>query len=110
MINQLRIYDVPPGNRAPFLDRFRDHAARLMAEEGFSIQAMWTDESDGRMRFVYLLAWQDAAQMKDAWARFMAREDWKQIKAETAAKHGDFVLGIEDIVLAPTDFSAAIAD
>lgn len=110
MINQLRIYDVPPGNRGPFLDRFRDHAARLMADHGFRIQAMWTDEAGGRVRFVYLLTWSDADEMKAQWAAFMANEEWAQIKAETSARHGDFVLGIEDIVLTPTDFSAAIGE
>ena len=48
--------------------------------------------------------------MQAGWAAFMADEEWKQIKAETSAQHGDFVLGIEEIVLVPTDFSAAIGD
>ncbi|MBY5934706.1 NIPSNAP family protein [Tateyamaria omphalii] len=108
MINQLRIYEVPPGNRGPFLTRFRDHAARLMGTHGFRIQAMWTDERDGRVRFVYLLTWIDEAEMGDKWAAFMADEEWKRIKAETSAQHGDFVLGIEEMVLIPTEFSAAI--
>ncbi|WP_299701787.1 NIPSNAP family protein [uncultured Tateyamaria sp.] len=110
MINQLRIYDVPPENTGPFLDRFRDHAARLMKTYGFRIQAMWTEQTEDRLRFVYLLAWQDEAEMKDRWAAFMADEDWAQIKKETAAQHGTFVLGIEDIVLTPTAFSAAIGE
>ena len=109
MINQLRICQVPPGNRGPFLDRFRDHAARIMTERyGFRIQAMWTAEADGTLRFVYLLAWTDEAEMKDRWAAFMGDDEWAQIKADTAARHGDFVLGIEDHVLHPTTFSEAI--
>ncbi len=108
MINQLRLYDVPPGNRGPFLDRFRDHAARLMRAQGFSILAMWTEDSEDRMRFVYLLAWRDEDEMTAQWAAFMANEEWAQIKRQTAAEHGDFVLGIEDIVLHPTAFSAAL--
>lgn len=108
MINQLRIYDIPPANRGPFLDRFRDHAARLMRDHGFRIQAMWTEDTADRVRFIYLLAWTDEAELKDRWAAFMASGEWAQIKAETSARHGDFVLGIEDIVLTPTPFSAAI--
>jgi len=110
MINQLRIYEVPPHNRAPFLDRFRDHAARLMADHGFCIQAMWTDEAANRLRFVYLLAWTDRDEMEARWAAFMANDEWARIKETTAAEHGDFVLGIEDIVLTPTEFSAGIGD
>ncbi|MEM8849579.1 MAG: NIPSNAP family protein [Pseudomonadota bacterium] len=107
-INQLRIYEIPPGNRGPFLDRFRDHAARLMADHGFRICAMWTSDPDGRVRFVYLLSWTDEAEMRAAWEAFMADPDWARIKAETSAIHGDFVLGIEDIPLIPVPFSAAI--
>ena len=110
MINQLRIYEVPPGNAGPFLERFRDHAARLMGTHGFRIQAMWTDTADGRVRFVYLLCWRDADVRLTRGAAFMADEYWAQIMMDTAARHGDFVLGIEDMVLTPTDFSAAIGD
>ena len=108
MINQLRLYQVPPGNRGPFLDRFRDHAARIMRDHGFRIQAMWTEDTEEHCRFVYLLAWRDRAEMENRWAAFMADADWARIKRETAAQHGDFVLGIEDIVLRPTAFSEAI--
>ena len=108
MINQLRIYQVPPGNSGPFLDRFRDHAARIMATYGFRIQAMWTTHSEDNLRFVYLLAWQDEAEMQTAWAAFLADQEWKDVKTETAARHGDFVLGIDEMVLTPTGFSDAI--
>lgn len=110
MINQLRIYDVPPENEGPFLDRFRDHAVRLMQTHGFRLQAMWTEETRDRLRFVYLLAWRDAAEMKDCWAAFMADAEWARIKKETSTQHGTFVLGIEDIVLTPTAFSSAIGE
>ncbi|MCE8009155.1 NIPSNAP family protein [Aestuariivita sp.] len=111
MINQLRIYQVPPGNRGPFLDRFRDHAARIMTDRyGFRIQAMWTSDADEALRFVYLLAWNDEDEMADCWAAFMADAEWKDIKAATAAEHGDFVLGIEDLILHPTAFSHPIGE
>ncbi|MEM9786811.1 MAG: NIPSNAP family protein [Pseudomonadota bacterium] len=110
MINQLRIYTVPPHNRGPFLDRFRDHAARIMGKYGFDIRAMWTAEAEGKLQFVYLLTWADEAAMKAAWAAFMNDQEWKDIKVATSATHGDFVLGIEDMVLHPTAFSNAIGD
>lgn len=108
MINQLRIYTVPQDNRAPFLERFRDNAARIMASYGFRIQAMWTAEDDEAFKFVYLLTWNDEAEMHDAWAAFMADAEWAKIKVETSAIHGDFVAGIDEMVLHPTDFSEAI--
>ncbi len=109
MINQLRIYEVPKSNREPFLDRFRDHAARIMTDRyGFRVQAMWTSETDTTFKFVYLLAWSDAQEMAQRWAAFMADDEWADIKARTAAEHGDFVLGIDEMTLHPTDFSGAI--
>jgi heme-degrading monooxygenase HmoA len=110
MINQLRIYEVPAGNREPFLDRFRDHAARLMADHGFRIQAMWMSGTESNPRFTYLLSWEDEEEMRTAWESFMADPEWARIKQETSAVHGSFVLGIEDMVLTPTAFSAAIGE
>jgi heme-degrading monooxygenase HmoA len=110
MINQLRTYIVPADNSGPFLDRFRDHAARIMANHGFRIQAMWISETETNPRFVYLLAWDNEDQMRAHWASFMADEEWARIKQQTSAQHGDFVLEIEDIVLTPTSFSAAIGE
>lgn len=108
MINQLRIYQVPKGNRGPFLDRFRDHAARIMTKRyGFRIQAMWTSETDDALHFVYLLAWADEAELAERWSAFMADEEWRDIKARTGADFGDFVLGIDEMILEPVAFSAA---
>ncbi|MBM7067967.1 NIPSNAP family protein [Actibacterium sp. 188UL27-1] len=108
MINQLRIYTVPPANKGPFLDRFRHHAARIMARHGFRIQAMWTSETPDHLRFVYLLTWQDAVEQQAAWDCFMADKEWQQVKTQTSASHGQFLTDIEDMGLTPTDFSTAI--
>ncbi len=111
MINQLRIYEVPKTNKGPFLDRFRDHAARIMRERhGFRIQAMWTSETEEKLEFVYLLSWDDVDEMTRCWAAFMADKEWTAIKTKTAAEHGDFVLGIREMVLNATEFSAPIGD
>jgi len=110
MINQLRIYTVPKDNRGPFLDRFRDHAARIMGTYGFRIQAMWTAETDEALKFVYLLAWQDEADMAERWEAFMDDAEWAEVKRVTSAEHGTFVLGIDEMTLVPTEFSAAIGD
>ncbi|MEM9735682.1 MAG: NIPSNAP family protein [Pseudomonadota bacterium] len=112
MINQLRIYTVPAANRGPFLDRFRDHAARIMGRYGFRIQAMWMAEGEegSDLKFVYLLAWKDRAEMEAQWAAFMADKEWAEIKRQTGAEHGSFVLGIEDLPLDPVEFSAAIGE
>ena len=40
-IQELRIYEVVERNRQAFHERFRDHAARIMARHGFRIVAEW---------------------------------------------------------------------
>jgi hypothetical protein len=106
-IHQLRIYEIYEGNKQAFHDRFRDHAARIMAKYDFRIVAMWETQADGRTEFVYLLEWPDRQTMDDRWAKFMADEEWSAIKKQTAAVHGQLVGDIENRVMQPTDYSPA---
>jgi heme-degrading monooxygenase HmoA len=109
MIHQLRIYEIFEHNKAAFHERFRDHAARIMRKYGFHIVAMWEAKGERRTEFVYVLAWPDEAAKTAAWARFMADEDWKEIKRVTSAQHGDMVGAIEDRQLVLTDYSPSIS-
>lgn len=104
-IQELRIYEVVERNKQAFHERFRDHAARIMARHGFRIVAEWETRFEGRTEFVYLLEWPDEATMKSRWAAFRADEEWQQIKLESVKAHGDVMGGIEDRVLYPTDYS-----
>lgn len=104
-VHQLRIYEIPKENRQVFLDRFRDHALRIMKKYGFRIVSIWESEFEGKTEFVYLLEWKNEETMKMAWQGFMADKEWKDIKAETAKLHGDFVNNIEDRTLKLTEFS-----
>lgn len=99
MIHQLRIYEIFEHNKAAFHMRFREHAARIMRKYGFNILSMWETKTDKRTEFVYLLAWRDEQTMCAAWSKFMADEEWKEIKRLTSAQHGDMVGEIEDRVL-----------
>src|SRR5688500_8026786 len=105
MIHQLRIYEIFEHNKAAFHARFRDHAMRIMRTHGFDILAMWETQTAERTEFVYLLTWPDEPTMREAWRRFLADEEWKEIKRVTSAQHGDLVGEIEDRVLALTDYS-----
>lgn len=104
-IHQLRIYEIFEHNKHAFHERFRDHAARIMAKYDFRIVAMWEAKRPERTEFVYLLEWPDERTMKDRWAQFMADEEWARIKKETGARHGDLVGEIEERVLRLTDYS-----
>ncbi len=104
-VHQLRIYEIFENNKAAFHARFRDHAARIMAKYEFKIVSMGESKFADRTEFVYLLEWPDEQTMKDRWAAFMADEEWKRIKKETGAKHGQFVGDIEDRTLRLTPYS-----
>ena len=107
-IHQLRIYEIFEGNKAAFHGRFRDHAARIMRKYGFDILAMWEAKSSERTEFVYILRWPNQATMDDRWARFMADQEWSDIKKETSAQHGTLVGKVESRVLRLTDYSPAV--
>jgi hypothetical protein len=105
LIHQLRIYEIFDGNKKAFHDRFRDHAMRIMARYDFRIIATWETKKGERTEFVYLLEWPDKETMKDRWAKFMADQEWSNIKKETSRIHGDLVGEIEDRTLELTDYS-----
>ena len=104
-IHQLRIYQVPKENIGVFHERFRDHAHRIMKKYEFNIVSIWESSFEDKVEFVYLLEWKDKATMTEAWQKFMADQEWKDIKAETGKLHGKFVEGIQDRTLILTDYS-----
>lgn len=104
-LQQLRIYEIPRTNEGVFHDRFRDHALRIMARHGFAVRSIWRSEHEGKVEFVYLLDWTDAATMKAAWAAFMADAEWAAIKRETGGRHGRFIDAISDRTLEPLPWS-----
>ncbi|KAF1723211.1 NIPSNAP family containing protein [Pseudoxanthomonas wuyuanensis] len=106
-IHQLRIYEIFEDTKGAFHDRFRDHAARIMARHGFRILAMWETRHQDRTEFVYLLEWPDQATQEKQWAAFMADQEWSDIKARTRAQ-GPMVGGIEDRLLLPVPYSPAL--
>jgi heme-degrading monooxygenase HmoA len=109
MFHQLRIYEIFENNKAAFHDRFRDQAMRIMKAYGFDFVAMWESRTGNRTEFVYLLAWPDENTMLDAWQKFRADEEWKEIKRVTNAKHGDLVGEIKEKVIVPTAYSPRLS-
>jgi NIPSNAP len=105
VIHQLRIYEIFDGNKKAFYDRFRDHAMRIMARYDFKIIATWETKKGARTEFAYLLEWPDKETMTGRWTKFMADQEWANIKKETSRTHGAFVGEIEDRTLGLTDYS-----
>ena len=104
-IHQLRIYEIPKENREVFHERFRDHAVRIMKKYEFRIVAIWESENEQKVEFVYLLEWKDKQTMEESWKKFMADEEWKDIKKKSSEKHGTFVNQIQEKTLILKDYS-----
>lgn len=107
MIHQLRIYEIFDDNKQAFHDRFEEHAIRIMESYGFHFLSLWESKSGDRTEFVYLLEWPDEETMARAWDRFMADQEWKDIKKVTGAEHGRLVGEIHEKVLRPTSYSTS---
>ena len=111
VIRQLRIYELFEETKDAFHERFRDHAAPIMASHGFRIVAGWDSASDGGPEFVYLLEWPDETTMNERWAAFMADDEWARIKRESSSRHGPMVGSIQDrVLIAVDDIPTAIGD
>ena len=104
-IHQLRIYEIPRENRQVFNERFRDHAIRIMKKYGFKIVAIWESETEQKVEFVYLLEWKDKQTMEESWKKFLADEEWKEIKKKSSEKYGTFVNEIQEKTLILADYS-----
>ena len=65
-------------------------------------------KTDRRTEFVYVLAWPDEAAKSAAWAKFMANDEWKEVKRVTSAQYGDLVGEAQDRLLIPAEGSAAV--
>jgi heme-degrading monooxygenase HmoA len=105
VVHQLRVYEIFENNKQAFHERFRDHAMRIMARHGFKIIAIWETKHKDRTEFVYLLQWPDRATLTASWAKFMADQEWSDIKKRTGAVHGRMVGEIQDRVLEVQDYS-----
>jgi hypothetical protein len=104
-IHQLRIYEIFKDNKNAFHERFRDHAARIMKKYGYNIISIWESQKENKVEFIYLLQWENESTMKEAWTKFMADQEWIDIKKKTSAQYGPMVGEIQDRVLTTTDYS-----
>lgn len=98
-VYQLRIYKLHPGNEAHFHDRFRDQCVPIMKRYGFDIVFVSQSGASGHAEFVYLLRWKDRAMQVEAWRKFLADEQWIEIKKSSTAKFGDLVDEVQDRTL-----------
>ena len=106
MIYELRIYQCIPGRLPALLKRFQDHTLKLWEKHGIRQAGFWTVlVGPSNHQLYYLLEWKDLAEREQKWNAFMADPEWQQKRAETE-KNGPLVHHLENIMLAPTPYSA----
>ena len=103
MIYEYRAYEANPGKLAQLQARFRNHTTRIFERHGMKNVGYWTVEGEPD-RLDYILAFEDAEQMRAAWAAFGADPEWQRVRAESEVD-GALVGNITSTVLTPTDFS-----
>ena len=106
MIYELRQYTIAPGRMEELHALFRTVVDPLLKEVGIRTIGYWEPaEPDGRS-FVYLVAFDNAAQREQAWKAFVDSPKWQAAKAKFPGGKPPYEK-IEKTVLAATDYSPA---
>ena len=70
---------------------------------------IWESVAGGKLQFVYVLAWPDAATMAARWKSFLADPEWIEVKRRSAAEHGELVRDTHGQPLVRVSYSPACA-
>ena len=103
VIYEYRAYEANPGKLADLQARFRNHTMKIFERHGMKNVAYWTVEGETD-RLDYVLAFEDADQMKRAWAAFNQDPEWQRVRSESEV-NGKLVGNVASTTLTPTDFS-----
>ena len=103
MLYELRSYTIKPGRMADCHRVFQEACLPVFEAVGIRMIAFWEPEPADGTRFIYLLAFKDAAARTAAWPAFSAHPTWQAAKAKLA---GDNPWEkTEATVLSPTSYS-----
>jgi hypothetical protein len=103
---ELRIYTAAPGKMEALHKRFREHTTRLFEKHGIKNVGYWTavdEKHQGRLYFI--LAYPDQQSRDRMWTEGFAKDpEWVKV-AQESQKDGKLVDSVEQVFLAPTDYS-----
>ena len=103
---ELRIYTAAPGKMEALHKRFREHTTKLFEKHGIKNVGYWTavdEKHQGRLYFI--LAYPDQQSRERMWTEGFAKDpEWLKV-AQESQKDGKLVDSIEQVFLAPTDYS-----
>jgi hypothetical protein len=106
MIHELRIYHCVPGRLPALLKRFDTITLKLWEKHGIRQAGFWTVlVGSSNQDLYYLLEWESLAEREQKWNKFAADPEWLTARAKTE-EDGQIVAAVENLLLAPTAFSA----
>jgi NIPSNAP len=106
-VYELRTYTTEAGKLPVLLERFEKSNLQLFKKHGIELIGAWTPATadEAGERLVYLVRFPSRDGAMKAWESFGADPDWKAVFAAEKEKHGNVVRKVENVFLAPTDYS-----
>jgi hypothetical protein len=106
-IFEQRTYTTHPGRLDALVRRFRDHTTRLFEKHGMVNIGYWvpSDPPLSEHTLIYILAYPSREAREESWAAFRADQEWVEAAAASQVD-GEIVMGVESVLMDPTDFSA----
>jgi hypothetical protein len=105
VIYEVREYTTVPGRMPALVKRFREHTLGLFARHGMECTFISLTElgDNSTNELVYVMRFDDYADMAGKWAAFMSDPEWREVKQASEAD-GPIVAGIRRRVLNPAAF------
>ncbi len=108
---ELRVYTCSTGKLDALNSRFREHTMKLFEKHGMQNVAYWVPSQgpEAETSLYYILSHKNREAARASWAGFLADPDWKQVAADSAAKHGK-ILAVNPAAtyMTSTDYSPVI--
>jgi hypothetical protein len=101
---ELRIYTCSPGKLQDVVTRFREHAVKYFPKYNMKLEGFWVPTDNPENKIYWLVSYPDRAARDQSWKGFSADRGWQRAK-KRSVKNGEIVAKVEEVFLAPTDFS-----
>ncbi len=103
-VQELRVYEAPPGKLPALNDRFAKHTDGLFRKHGMAVVGYWTDDVGMNNRLTYMLGFPNLGEREKCWQSFSRDPEWPKVAAATE-KDGSLVARSHITILRPTQYS-----
>jgi hypothetical protein len=105
MLYELRRYEAFGHNQAALHARFADHTTHIFGRLGFRQVGYFETVIGDGPELTYLLGWESLNERQEAWERFHADPEWREVRGRTTEEHGLLVARTHSSILRPLPFS-----